>query len=546
MSKNDNYAVDLVKGLQEIVGQITARENPKDDTQVVWEGTQVKLPADPERMTYRKGVEVLLAREAAENQEYDLFERVPGMPLDAAAAFAHVLKERYGWLAAQTKQTIFGPQPPQMKVVKTGPKPEDYIEVPIGEFKLHDISTTIETGFARPSKDRKAQFMDFYIQATVNYADRQVIMDLIAATRRHMTENSIYRGKAMRLSVDGGGDLDSLIEPNFIDLAAVDTKALVLNDDVQDLVNVSLRTPIQKTDACRRHNIPLKRGILLYGPYGTGKTLTALVTAREAVENGWTYVMVDDSSALAATLEFARQFQPCVVFAEDIDRVVDHKRTDDANDIINTIDGALSKSDEVITVLTTNHIDRIPPVMLRNGRLDALVPINLPDQKAAMRLVRYYSGPLLDDATDLSGLGEMLEGFIPATIREVVERAKLSMLMHDRQQLSQGDLKTSAFGLKEHANLLSDKTPEPTAEEAFGKAFKGLLNGHDSLSEEDLEEIEVSVEQTKAAIGNYGSAILDNTNKIKKLISQATDQMMQDPRFREIVDRLNRIEGHVS
>src|SRR5690606_23078560 len=107
------------------------------------------------------------------------------------------------------------------------------------------------------------------------------------------------------------------------DLSKVDVKGLILREEVQQLVNISLLTPIQKTQQCRDNRIPLKRGILFYGPYGTGKTLTALVTAKHAVDNGWTYIMVNNVSALAATLTFARMFQPAVVFGEDIDRVID-------------------------------------------------------------------------------------------------------------------------------------------------------------------------------------------------------------------------------
>ncbi len=272
-----------------------ATSDPKEDTQTVWEDrSDIALPNDPQAMSRMKAIEVLTAQEAAATQEYELFERIPGMPYDAAAAFVHVLKDRYGWAHAQTKQTWFGPQPPSMQVVKIGHRPEDYIEVPVGQFKLDDISVNIETGFAPPGPDAKSQFMDFYISGTVSHEDRKVVMNLVTATRQEMERQSIYRGKPLRLRVDEKGNLAALVQPEFIDLEKVDLRTLILKDEIQGLIDLALNTPIEKTAACRKHNIPLKRGILLHGPYGTGKSLCGLMKAKRAVNSGWTYIMVDD------------------------------------------------------------------------------------------------------------------------------------------------------------------------------------------------------------------------------------------------------------
>lgn len=497
------HLVTMTDAFQKMLNTLAkgvSADDLKEDTQTVWEDrSTIALPNDPVEMSRIKAIEVLTAQEAAATQEYELFERIPGMPYDAAAAFVHVLKERYGWAHAQTKQTWFGKEPPRMQVVKVGHLPEDYIEVPVGEFKLDDISVAIETQFVRPAPDSKSKFMDFAISGTVSFEDRKVIMNLISATKAHLAKNSIYRGKPLRLRVDGDGDLAALVQPEFLDLDAVDTNGLILNDDIQALVNMTLNTPIKKTDLCRKHRIPLKRGILLEGPYGTGKSLTALVTAKHAVTHGWTYVTVDNATALAQTLEFARMFQPCVVFAEDIDRVIDQNRSEEANDIINTIDGIVSKRDEVITVLTTNHIENIPAVMLRPGRLDAIVRIAEPDRKAALRLVGYYAGNLLPGDQPLTGIGEKLEGLLPSTIREVVERAKLGMLMHDRTHLEATDLIASATGIRAHADLLKAKKPESTPEHQLGVAFKGLFvndpNGVAVLAalEEKVDKIQRSL-----------------------------------------------------
>lgn len=514
--------VNLVAMLEAVVNQAIAKAvDPREDTQITWDkdSTMIKLPGIPDNMAIDTAIQILIDRKAADEQEYDVDERIPGMPLDAAHAFVQMLKARYGWVAATTKQTMWGPEPPEMKIVKTGPNPDDFVEVPVGQFKLHDIRTNIETGFARPSNDRKSQFMDFYIRATVDYKDRKVIMDLVRATKEYMRDHSIYRNKAMQLSVTGG-QLDSLIQPTFMELHKIDSHTLTLNADVQKLVDTTLMTPIRKTKECRKHKIPLKRGILLYGPFGTGKTLTALVTAKEAIQHGWTYVMVDDVKALAATLEFARQFQPCVVFAEDIDRVVDKKRSDAANDIVNTIDGAVGKHDEVITVLTTNHIEKLPPVMLRPGRLDAIVPINLPDKTAAERLVRIYCGDLLAADSDLTKVGEDLADgkFIPAAIRESAERAKLSMLSDGRKKLTADDLQTAVFGLRVHADLLQETAPPPTPAERLATSLREVLAGAGAGATVDVSSVADGVDSVDGKVVDIRGYSVENHARVGKML----------------------------
>ncbi len=173
--------------------------------------------------------------------------------------------------------------------------------------------------------------------------------------------------------------------------------------------------------------IPLKRGILLEGPYGCGKTMSANVTSKICIENGWTFILLDDVGALKDALLFAQRYAPAVVFSEDIDRVIE-QRDDRGNDLLNTIDGILAKDSQVITVLTTNFVEKLDKAMLRPGRLDAVISLRAPDADSVQRLVNIYARGLLADGENLIAVGEALAGNIPATIREVVERSKLAMM----------------------------------------------------------------------------------------------------------------------
>jgi len=441
-------------------------------------GTEILLPSDPHKMLVKEAIQVLLDFEAKESQEFTINEFLPGMPHDAAHAFVHVLKARYGWVNPQTKMTIFGPEPPKMVRVYKGVGADNYVEVPVGKFKLQDIpNADLETGFARDPNNKAGSFASFFVRANVKFKERAVIMDLINETRDFLKTGSIYRGKAMRLPVDSDGHVEASIAPVFIDLSKVSEEGLVLTKKNYALLNHTVWTPIRKTALCRQQKIPLKRGALLWGPFGTGKTLTALVTARIAEENGWTFIMLDNAKGLPQALEMAQLYQPAVVFAEDIDRVVVKSRDERANDVLNTIDGALSKNSEVITVLTTNEIDKINEAMLRPGRLDALIHVTVPDAEAAERLVRLYAGSLLAKTVPLTALGKLIEAeqYIPAIIAEIVNRSKLAMIYDERQQLVEEDLLLAAELIRDHSARLAQKQPEPSKAEKVGLALFDLL-----------------------------------------------------------------------
>lgn len=461
--------------------------------------TKIKLPGKPRQMTVPRAIETLKDFQAQADQDYRIQEFFPGMPHDAAHAFVQVLKSRYGWANAQTKQTMWGPEPPQMLTVRTGAGPDEFVEVPLGKFKLPDTKANVETQLAfNPANKRSGSFVSFVLSAVVKHEDRKIIQEIISETREYIATNSIYRGKAMRLPVTDSGSVESTVAPVFIDLSSVDPRGLVLTRVNEELLKTTVWTPIQHTDRLREMNITRKRGVLLYGPYGTGKTLTALVTAKLAIEHGWTFIMLDDPKGLAMALEMAKQYQPAVVFAEDIDRVVVKSRTDKANDILNTIDGALSKNAEVITVLTTNHIENINEAMLRPGRLDAVIEVTKPDAEAATRLVRLYAGNQLNAKTKLDKLGELIEGYIPAVIAEVVNRAKLAMIGRGDNEISSGDLELAAHSMQEHSKLLQPKEPEKSNAEKLGLAFVELL-GTGTGGGYDGSQLESDIDSAKDA-----------------------------------------------
>ena len=444
---------------------------------------RIKLPGDPRKMTFNEAAVWLKRLEAADEEVINIHEVIDAHPWDGAVAFMKAMKEVYGWATPAPTPGFFGPQPPHMVSIDT-----DFGETATifwGSFKLPGLDDTLLTCGVDEGKGRPL----FRVQGKTKRKYVEAVHILCDIARRIVTEDSIYRGKALRLLVNGEGNIDYNQPPHFIDLSRVNPAELVFSESLMTQIETNLWAPILHTDVCRLHKVPLKRGVLLSGPYGTGKTLCASVTAKYCRDHKWTFITVPRVTALEAALRFAAGYQPCVVFVEDIDREMAGERTAKMDDILNTVDGIISKGAEIMVVLTTNDVEKINRAMLRPGRLDAVLHIDAPDAKAAEKLIRVYARDRVKPDTDLTEAGLALKGRIPAVIREAVERSKLYALSTrpgTDWYLTGSDIKAAAEGMSYHLELLAGKKPpEESAGDRMLAAFleginEHMANGYDS------------------------------------------------------------------
>jgi hypothetical protein len=411
----------------------------------------------PEGMKYGEARVWLSRKEKSEEEMVKVIEEVHAYPLDGALALAKALARTYGWVSQEPTPGFFGPKPPYMVSLPIGPNEGDTVQVPWGAFSIPNVEGQLMTLAAKSGGQPI-----LVIAADVKKKHADAVKQLATLTREIVKTESVYRGKAVIVSFpeDEDEDVNFNEPPKFFDVSKVVESDLVLPADIDALVRVNLFAPIENTEACRKHRVPLKRGVLMEGPYGVGKTLTANVTAKKANENGWTFIYLKDVRQLDKAVRFGSQYQPAVIFAEDIDRAVSGGRTSEMDTILNTVDGVDSKSSEVMIVLTTNHIENINKAMVRPGRLDAVIPMRAPDVDAVHRLVRLYARGLLDEKEDVMDACRALDGQIPAVVREVVERSKLGAIGRGAKTLriNGGDLLTAAKSMLAHLALMR---PEP-------------------------------------------------------------------------------------
>lgn len=444
---------------------------------IVRKGEQIVLPAVPAPMHEITAIEYLQRKLAHDETTVSVREEIDCHPLEGAWALKKVLEQKFGWAESTTltKPGLFGPKevPPEIMTLEVDY--QKYEQVLWGGFTILGVQGKLQCG-AQPGPKG---FM-FVIQGQIKKKSEDEVKQIAEDVRNYIRKHSLYRSKPIVLKTNEEGQVDFMNPPTFLDLSKVNEEELIFSDDLQRQVTTNLYTPIEQTAACRKHKIPLKRGILLEGRYGTGKTLAAYVAGKKAIkpENGWTFIYLDRVSGLDSAIEFAKRYEPAVIFAEDIDRTMSGERDVEVDDILNTIDGIGSKNRDIMVVLTTNDVNSIEKAMLRPGRLDAVISFSPPDAKAAEKLIRLYARGLLAENEDLSEAGKELAGQIPAVIREVVERSKLYAISHAGEgalTLTGKDIATSARGMKRHLELLENKAEEPTLEHQLGEKFKIMM-----------------------------------------------------------------------
>lgn len=437
-----------------------AKKDKKKETavDVLWnQDKKVKKIILPESMKIPTAIDWLERKMTELEKRIELSETYNYYPTDGAVAFWRALEAIYGFADPQAKQSWFGEQPPTFITVRTSVT--DTIRVPVGEIKVPDLDGSFYSSW-KIQKGKPA----FHLTYVGKKKNKEEVERVIATTRDILEKDSIYKGKAIRVNFPDLEHVESIdeFEPEFMDTAQTDPTTLIFPEDVDKKIRTSLFTPVLHTERVRKAGVPLKRGVLLAGPYGVGKTLTASVLAHMCENNGWSFLYLKDVNDLSTAIEFAKMYGPAVIFSEDVDEVLGtQERTTRVNEILNTIDGVDAKQSEVMVVLTTNHVDQVNRAMLRPGRLDDVITVRPPDAEAAIRLVHQYGGDLIKEDEDFSQSGQRMAGMIPAVIREVVERAKLASLADNEDiVIDDSSLAVAASTMKDQLQLLEEEAPD--------------------------------------------------------------------------------------
>ncbi|MFN2389328.1 MAG: AAA family ATPase [Actinomycetota bacterium] len=278
------------------------------------------------------------------------------------------------------------------------------------------------------------------LRVEVMAPSREAANRLLDELRRSISERNIYRGHVLSLSANRFGALEVHYHP----LPEVDHDSIILPPGVLERVERHTLGFARHRHRLARAGRHLKRGILLHGAPGTGKTLTAMYLASAMTERtvllltGRTFGLIKQSCALA------RMLAPSMVVLEDVDLVAEERTGEGACtpllfELLNEMDG-LAEDVDVIFLLTTNRPDLLEPALAaRPGRVDQAIEIPLPDEDSRRRLLQLYGEGLDLRIEDASAIVKRTEGTSGAFIRELLRKAALyaaeegnGMVVYDR------------------------------------------------------------------------------------------------------------------
>lgn len=424
----------------------------------------------PEHMTLNEAGHAILAYQKEQEEEIETRVHLDGHAHDALACFYLAMEDTFGKLipSAGKLQTFFGPmREARMETIPISPT--ETMQVPTGVVSVPGLPIKMEVNFRHDPDNPTNGVVQITFEHKRMY--HPLVKMIEERTRERLATKSIFKGKAIQSNFE------------FIDVLSLDESRIVYGEDERALLKGELFSYIIDREQQVEAGNNLKRGVLLYGPYGTGKSLTSLLTGKYAVMNEWTFMSVRPGDSVSAAINFAKNYQPAVVFFEDIDQDTAGERDSSVNEILNTMDGILSKNSEVIVVMTTNHIDRINRAMLRPGRLDAILPIGQLDQDSVEKMVNILLGDregnsVLQGKLDAVTVYQAAEGYPPAFVSEGVAKAKSFAISEGRKgRVTSEDVVNGLKALRGQFEMMrgDQEVDEPETSRALKKLTRDTI-----------------------------------------------------------------------
>lgn len=242
------------------------------------------------------------------------------------------------------------------------------------------------------------------------------------------------------------------------------------------------------------------KGALLVGPPGTGKTLLAKAVAGEAnvpffSMSGSEFVEMFvgmGASKVRDLFKQANEKAPCIVFIDEIDTI--GKKRDNAgyggndereqtlNQLLTEMDG-FDASKGVVILAATNRPDSLDPALLRPGRFDRRIPVELPDLKGREEILKVHAKKVrLGDDIDFNAIARAASGASGAELANMVNEAALRAVRENRKFVTQADLEESIetviAGYQKKNHVLSAKEKLIVSYHEIGHALVAALQTH--------------------------------------------------------------------
>jgi len=329
-------------------------------------------------------------------------------------------------------------------------------ELLIDGYRLVEKDSNRTVIFVEPGM--RSMFLDIFYPE----GKSDVAVNFLKSVEKYMSENNFYKGE----KITPAGEFLPIPNLTFDDVK--------LPDEKKEAIRVGALEFFNKKEIYDKNNIPYKRGLILTGLPGTGKTLTGkILLAQSDCTFIWvTQSMVHYGEDVEYLYDMAKELAPCILFMEDLD---DYLERSSAIGVIKTQMDGLTSVDGICTILCTNYPDRLPKALLdRPSRFDEVVVFSLPDEQLRYEILNKLAQPMnIENKNEcLLAIAKKSDELTGAHLKEVLVYALLLSADAGRDIIKPEDLAKALTKVLKTREMVNGKIGLKSMEEII-KMVKG-------------------------------------------------------------------------
>ncbi len=319
-------------------------------------------------------------------------------------------------------------------------------------------------------------------------------------TMEELPAKAIEKLKVTKLDFDNAL---KLVEPSAMREVLVEIPKVKWDDvgglnEVKESLREIVEWPLKHPEAFERIGIRPPKGILLYGPPGSGKTLLARAVANESGAN---FISIkgpeifskwvgESEKHIRDIFRRARQVAPAIIFFDEIDALaplrgleVGTRVSENIVSQILTEMSGLEDMQNVVVIAATNRPDILDPALMRPGRFDRQVLVPAPDEEARLEILKIHTKEMPLKGVDMKPIAKETEGYSGADLEALVREAGLNALRKD--------FKAKTVGRKEFEEALKRVKPSVTPElvKFYGKISEKIRAPPSEKPKEKLDYV---------------------------------------------------------